>query len=379
MKSVIIHAYSIGDLTNQINNNITEDFSPTLAFIYTSPRYNIRKLVVELNNYPFLIFGATTVGEIFADEKHGVKEKEESLVCMLLNIDPSAMSLRLFQTENRDYYEAGESVGLWAKEQFSDPAIITVTSGLDFDNDAYIQGVLSKGIEYAFGGAAGDDLILKDTYVFSKDNFSSHGTLVLALDLEKIEVLGARAFGWTGIGKERIVTKAEKNIVYEIDNKPAIDFYKKYLNVTSDDMPQVGIEYPLEVHLKDDQIVYRAVLDIDEEQGALIFAGHVEEKAKVRLSTAKGKAIIPYVGESIEEALAKRKDFKPEVGLLFPCCSRKQVLGEYVIKEIEAVYKRANVPLVGLFLYGEIGAFPKGGNAFHNETFVTALLCERKK
>ena len=379
MKSVIIHAYSIGDLTKEINNNITEEFTPTLAFIYTSPRYNIRKLVVELNDYPFLIFGATTVGEIFADIEHGIKEKEESIVCMLLNIDASALSLRLFQSENREYFKSGEFVALWAKEQFSNPAIITVTSGLDFDNDAYIQGVLSKGIEYAFGGAAGDDLILKDTYVFSKENFSSHGIIVLALDLEKIDILGARAFGWTGIGKERIVTKAIKNIVYEIDNKPAIDFYKKYLNVTSDDMPQVGIEYPLEVHLKDGQIVYRAVLDINEGEGSLIFAGHVEERAKVRLSTAKGKAIIPYVGESIDEALAQREDFKPEVGLLFPCCSRKQVLGEYVIKEIEAVYKRAKVPLVGFFAYGEIGAFPKGGNAFHNETFVTALLREREK
>jgi hypothetical protein len=376
MKSVIIHAYSIGDLTNQINN-ITQKFSPTLAFIYTSPRYNIRKLVVELNNYPFLVFGGTTVGEIFANQEHGIQEKEESIVCMLLDINASSLSLRLLQVEDINYFKAGEDVGLWAKEQFSNPGVITVTSGLSFDNDAYTQGILSKGIEYAFGASAGDDLLLKDTYVFSKDNFSSHGIVVLALDLEKIEIVGARAFGWTGIGKERIVTKAEKNIVYEIDNKPAIDFYKKYLNVTSDDMPQVGIEYPLEVHLQDGQIVYRAVLDIDEDTGSLVFAGHVEEKAKVRLSTAKGKAIIPYVGESIEEALAQREGFVPEVGLLFPCCSRKQVLGEYVIKEIEAVYKKAKVPLVGFFAYGEIGAFPKGGNAFHNETFVTALLRER--
>jgi len=379
MKSVIIHAYSIGELTNKINNNITNKFTPTLAFIYASPRYNIRKLVVELNNYSFLTLGATTVGEIFADKEHGIREKEESIVCMLLNIDASAISLRLFQSENKNYYEAGASSAIWAKEQFPNSAVITITSGLKFDNDAYTQGLLSEDIEYAFGGAAGDDLILKDTYVFSKDNFSSHGSVVLALDLEKIDIVGARAFGWTGIGKERIVTRADKNIVYEIDNKPAIDFYKKYLNITSSDMPQVGIEYPLEVHLKNGQIVYRAVLDINEDEGSLVFAGHVESKAKVRLSTARGKEIIQYVGDSIADALSKREDFKPEIGLLFPCCSRKQVLGEYAIKEIEAVYNKAKVPLIGFFAYGEIGAFPKGGNAFHNETFVTALLREREK
>ena len=378
MKSIIIHAYSISDLTKKIDD-VKEEFKPTLAFIYASPSYNIRKLVVELNNYSFFVFGATTVGEIFANEEHGVKEKEESIVCMLTDIDSSALALRVLHMENDRYYESGQDIAIWAKEQFSNPAVITVTAGLEFDNDAYTQGVLAENIEYVFGGAAGDDLILENTYVFSKENFSTHGILVLALDLEKIEILGSRAFGWKGIGKERVVTRSTKNIVYEIDDEPAINFYKNYLNVTSDDMPQVGIEYPLEVKLKDNQLVYRAVLDINEEEGSLIFAGHVQEKSMVRLSTAKGKGIISEVGKSIDDAFLSKKDFKPEIGLLFPCCSRKQVLGEFAIKEIEAVYERVKVPLVGFFAYGEIGAYPDSGNGFHNETFVTALLREREK
>jgi hypothetical protein len=378
MTSTILHAYSIEDLTNKINNHISNSFKPTLAFIYTSPRYNIRKLVVELNSYPFLVVGATTVGEIFANEEVGVQEREESIVCMLLNIDPKAIALRLVQVESNRYYENGEQIGEWALKHFSNPAIITLTSGLDFDNDAYTQGITSKGVQYAFGGAAGDDLILKDTFIFSKENYSNHGIIALAIDRDKINIVGARAFGWTGIGKERIITKAEKNVVYEIDGKRAIDFYKKYLNITADDMPQIGIEYPLEVKMRNGQVVYRAVLDIDEEKGALIFAGHVEEKSKVRLSSAKGRAIIDHVKESIETVFEENENFKPEIGLLFPCCSRKQVLGDLTIKEIEAIYSTAKVPLVGFFAYGEIGAFP-GGYGFHNETFVTAFLSEKEQ
>ncbi len=34
--------------------------------------------------------------------------------------------------------------------------------------------------------------------------------------------------------------------------------------------------------------------------------------------------------------------------------------------------------MVGFYAYGEIGAYP-GGYAFHNETFVTALLKEKVK
>jgi len=377
MKSTLINAYSIEDLIEEIDEKISDGFRPSLAVIYISVAYDIRKLVAELNKYPFLIFGSTTVGEIFADEEFGVNEKEESMVCMLVDINTNSMALKLLSIDGDDYHGVGKTVGDWSKEQFNDVSVITVTAGLTFDNDAYTQGILSSGIVYAFGGAAGDDLILKDTFVFSGENFTSHGVVALALDNSKIEIVGSRAFGWVGIGKEKVVTRATRNIVYEIDNAPAVEFYKNYLHVESIDMPQTGIEYPLEVKMKNGQVVYRAVLDINEEDGSLIFAGHVEEKSKVRISAPEGKEIIAHVDRSIREAKELNGDFKPDISLVFPCCSRKQVLGAITSQEIEVAYKASGCPMVGFFAYGEIGAFP-GGYGFHNETFVTALLKEKE-
>jgi hypothetical protein len=141
-------------------------------------------------------------------------------------------------------------------------------------------------------------------------------------------------------------------------------------------MPQMGIEYPLEVKMRNGQVVYRAVLAINEDDGSLIFAGHVEQKSRVRISAPTGKDIIQHVRRSVKEAREKSQ-FTPEIALVFPCCSRKQVLGDYTIKEIEAAYESAQAPLIGFFAYGEIGAFP-GGHGFHNETFVTALLSEKE-
>ncbi len=100
-------------------------------------------------------------------------------------------------------------------------------------------------------------------------------------------------FGWIGIGKERIVTKSHNNVVYEIDGKPAVDFYVKYLDISPDEpIPPIGIEYPLEVTMKSGLVVYRAIMGVDEEKRALIFAGHVEEKSKVRISAPRGDKII---------------------------------------------------------------------------------------
>ena len=375
MKSKLINAYSIKDLIKQIDNAIDKGFEPSLSFIYTSISYDIRQLITELNKYSFCIFGATSVGEVFANKKLGANEVEESIVCMLVKVDPTAIACKLLPTESTDYHQIGEQVGEWAKSQFDDVTIITATGGLLFDNDAYTQGILSSGIVYAFGGAAGDDLMLEDTFVFSGKNFTNHGAVILALDNSKIEAVGSRAFGWMGIGNEKIVTKAEGNVVYEINNKPAVDFYTNYLKANMSRMPQIGLEYPLEVHMHNGQVSYRAVLGMNDD-GSMIFAGHVEEKSKVRMAVPQGKEIVDHVDRSITESLKGHEDFKSEVALVFPCCSRKEVLGSFTIEEIERASKIANCPLIGCFVYGEIAAFP-GGYGFHNETFVTVLLREK--
>ena len=375
MKSITLHATSIKKLIKQIDQHIEEGFSPSLTFIYASPVFNIPKLAKKISKYDFIVMGATTAGEVYATPVDGVNELEGEIVCMLIQINSSALAMTVIEVED-DSYVLGEYIGRWAKSHFSESTVITLTSGLTFDNDAYTQGIISQGIEYIFGGAAGDNFLLEETFVFSNNMVSSHGILALALDKTKIEVLGSRAFGWGGIGKERIVTKSIKNVVYEIDALPAVDFYKHYLNITSDDMPQVGLEYPLEVQRRNGQVIYRAVLAMDEEVGSLIFAGHVEEKARVRISAPKGKSIIKDVEKSTEEVLKENPSFNPELALVFPCCSRKQVLGHLTHLEIDAVVNSSNVPLIGFFAYGEIGAFP-GGYGFHNETFVTAFLEEK--
>ncbi len=43
--------------------------------------------------------------------------------------------------------------------------------------------------------------------------------------------------------------------------------------------------------MKNGLVVYRAVLGVDEKEKSLIFAGHVEEKSKVRISAPQGEKI----------------------------------------------------------------------------------------
>ncbi len=104
--------------------------------------------------------------------------------------------------------------------------------------------------------------------------------------------------------------------------------------------------------MKSGLVVYRAIMGVDEEKRALIFAGHVEEKSKVRISAPRGDKIINHVGDSLKTIMDSNENFKPDIALLFPCVSRKKVLGNLAIKEIEMAYKNIKAPMVGFYAYG---------------------------
>ena len=376
MNHKLINTTSIQSLFKLIDETINNNFNPTLAFIYLSVEYDLKYLVKRLKHYPFLVIGSTTVGEIYADEVHGVQVKDKSITCMLVDINVDSFALNIKNVKDDNYYKTGTKLGKWAGKQFDNVALLALTAGLRFDNESFINGIQKK-VTYLFGAAAGDDNTFKNTYVFSNNKLTKSGALIIAFDQDKIELVNTRGFGWSGIGTKRVVTKSNKNIVYTIDDRPAVDFYKEYLNITEDDMPSMGVNYPLEVELLNGQIVYRAAISIDETDGSLLFSGHINEGSRVRISAPIGEMVIDEVKKSIESALEKRNQYRAELTMIFPCAAHKLLLGTQKIKEIEAVYRATqNTPLIGFYAYGEISS-TDGANAFHNETFVTVQLREK--
>jgi len=375
MRHHLINVNSVDNLIEEIDNSIKNNFKPTLVFIFISVKYDIKYLVKKLKKYKFMVVGSTTVGEIYADSRHGVQTKDKTITCMLTDLDKSAFKIKLKEMEGDSFFEFGKEVSIWVKKSFDNSGLLTITSGLYFNNESYLNG-LQENIKSFFGAVAGDDRVFKATFVFSNKKIISNGILALAIDQDKIDIVIARAFGWSGIGTQRVVTKSSENMVYTIDDKLAVEFYKDYLNITSEDMPDMGVDYPMEVVLKNGQVVYRAVIMINED-GSLFFAGHVPEGAKVRISAPIGELVIEEVSESINRCLEENKKYKADLTLIFPCAAHKALLGSFAINEIKAVHTATKKsPLIGFYAYGEI-ASSVGDNAFHNETFVTVQLREK--
>ena len=110
----------------------------------------------------------------------------------------------------------------------------------------------------------------------------------MVLDLDHYSVDGIATSGWESIGADKLITHSEGNIVYTIDGQPALDVYKEYLSVRDEDLPEIGIEYPLMIKNPGRQNVLRAVVNVDRERRSLIFAGSVPNGSVVSFSSSPG-------------------------------------------------------------------------------------------
>ena len=81
--------------------------------------------------------------------------------------------------------------------------------------------------------------------------------------------------GWGPFGPLRTITRAEGNVLYELDGRSALDLYKTYLGDHANQLP-LRLLFPIVVtEAQGGQGVVRTVLSVDEQQGSMTFAGDI--------------------------------------------------------------------------------------------------------
>jgi hypothetical protein len=369
MKSRVFSVNSVEQIEPRLHDIRQEGLAPTLAIVFSSVVHNLKELSTVFGKFDIEVFGASSSGEITNDEIH-----EESIAVMLLEINREAYQLKVFDGKGKTSYQVGQSVAEWAKTIYGNPALMVMSAGIRADGQQIVNGIIYTMERHVplFGALAGDDLRREKTFVFSASQLITNGVLALIFDRNAIELQGVAASGWKGIGTPKTITKAEGNIVYRIDDEPALDMYNKYLNIGDD--PNLAAEYPLLLIRDDGSFVLRAVMLVNEDK-SIVYAGTVPEGAKVRFSMPPGYEIIDHAIEQMSEF--NQQISRSDAMVLFSCKGRHLALGPMVEDEISAVHKLWNVPLVGFFSYGEIGPVPQGQCDFHNHTLVPVLIKEK--
>ena len=377
MKAKSIKGKTAEEIKEALEKNMADGFQPTLAVVFMANE-NERTAVTELLSQKGIqIFGAST-GDNFTDGEI----ESHTIVLLLLDIDPAYFQLAIKGADEGTIKEIAEQIGKTALTKFKKPAFLVVSGGLAVDGDEIIAGIESacgKGTTI-FGGLAADFLRMQRTYVFNNDKLCDYGLLALILDEEKISLSGMAVGGWKPMGMDRIITKSVGNVVYTIDNEPALDFVSRYAGLKDIDTNNalnflISSNFQLQLKREDKHPVMRTPMQANPEDRSIVFAGSLPEGSKVKLCLLPGF-------EVIEAALNEFNNYKkeqpePDALILFSCAGRQLTLGPYVSEEIDGIKNIWNAPLAGFFCYGEIGRVVSGQHEFHNMTCSLATLKEK--
>ncbi len=258
--------------------------------------------------------------------------------------------------------------------------VFVVSEGSFVNGSALITGLESKydGVTFT-GGLCGDDARFEKTLVGYNENPKEGEIVIIGFYGDSLNISYGQYGGWTPFGPERIITKSSDNILYELDNQPALDLYKKYLGDKASELPKSALLYPLSVkaHNRKEAIV-RTVLSIDEENNTMILAGDVPEGSVVQLMMANIDNIVDGAYQAAIRGMQSRSS-QPELAILVSCIGRKLVMDQRVEEEIEEVIESVGAQAIisGFYSYGELAPFTAGNSCeLHNQTMTLTLFSE---
>ncbi|MDF1875653.1 FIST C-terminal domain-containing protein [Sulfurimonas sp. SAG-AH-194-I05] len=260
-------------------------------------------------------------------------------------------------------------------------SIFIISDGLHMNGSILAKGVnLEKENILITGGLAGDDARFEKTFVMANDIPKEKRVVAIAFYGDNLSVSSGCYAGWEEFGIERIITKSTANVVYEIDNEPALSLYKKYLGAEAENLPATGLRFPLNIRENEsDKGVARTLLAVDEEMQSLTFAGDVPEGSLARLMKTDIDGLIDGSGKAAEKI--EKSNGNSALGLIVSCVGRKLVMNDLVDEELEIIEDvvGSNVHLTGFYSYGELAPFSDEvlNCKLHNQTMTLTVIYEK--
>jgi hypothetical protein len=256
------------------------------------------------------------------------------------------------------------------------PTIGGAEAGAIFDG---LRAALGPGVPIVGGGASPEDPAAPLGTTRSRQLANAaitEDSIAILLFSGDLDFSVGVETGWQGVGPRGTVTKTSSEGVLEIDGRPAIDFYARYLGTGQ----QPPIANPLAVFEGggSDRFYLRTPINWDPASGRVGFFGVVPDGSTVQITVAGTEQIFDGAKASMQDALdAFPKGKTPDAALLYSCATRRFLLGTRVGRELEMVRELlgSSIPIAGMYCLGEIAPMASPDRTqFHNATMVSVLL-----
>jgi hypothetical protein len=236
-----------------------------------------------------------------------------------------------------------------------------------------------------WGGGAGNNLdTVGPTYQYCDDEVMSGG-ISYALLSGKAQASWAISHGLVPIGGERIVTRSKGNVIYEIDDKPAVEVLKEYLPEQALTEDRDWMRYAISLalcfrapsYMKDEEYVVRGVPALRMADGSIIVQTEVSEGATVWFSSRDKEKMITGLDRMARQIKEQLGGEKPKLVFQFECLTRgKTMLREQEKLQLLKRFRQSldpDVPWAGFYTIGEIGPVEEH-NDLHLFTSVVLAL-----
>lgn len=230
------------------------------------------------------------------------------------------------------------------------------------------------------GGLAGDNARFIRTLVGLNQHPEQGNVVGIGFYGTALQVGHGTRGGWDPFGPERVVTKSDRNVLYELDGQNALELYKKYLGDLSAELPGSALLFPLNMKVSDsNESLVRTILSVDEATQSMTFAGNLPQGSRVQLMKANFDRVIDAAGLAANESLSTHLEAKPDFALLISCVGRKIVLNQRVEDEVdEAISMFGPETMVsGFYSNGEISPVVRVSRCeLHNQTMTITTYKE---
>lgn len=370
---------SARDWESQTPDNLGE--SAQLVFIFggTSILKQSEHLAEIKKRYPRAhLFGCSTAGEIY-----DTQVSDDALVVTAVCFEHTELKgARIHINEVRNSFHAGERL---AQTLSTDGLVhvLVLSDGLKVNGSELVKGLthhLPAQVTVT-GGLSGDGDRFTETLVLWDSPPQKETIAVVGLYGDRLKVGCGSLGGWDSFGPERLITRSNENVLYELDGKSALELYKTYLGEHAKGLPAAGLLFPLSLRTKENKTgVVRTILAVNEDDQSLTFAGDVPEGAYARLMKANFDRLIDGAVGAAKTSYEAIGQNSPDLALLISCVGRKLVLKQRIEEEVEGVRDvlGERTVLTGFYSYGEISPFtPNATCELHNQTMTITTLSEK--
>ncbi len=360
---------------------------PDFVFMFASVGYDQHSLLRAVREATggAPLCGCSGEGTISGDD---ADESNFSVVVMVISSDELRWRNGLATGLGADSRAAGQLVAQSLSSDLGADAVglFVFPDGTTVNFDDFFAGLEGNLPSDQFlplwGGGAGDNLALVQTYQYCDDEVVSDGVAYALLSGE-VQAASTIGIGYIPIGGERTVTRSERNVIYEIDGKPALEVLQEYLPdlALAEDwgryVPTFGLSFRAPSYMKDEEYILRGINSVNTADGSVSLQTDVQEDTSVWFSSRDKEKITAGLDRMADQIKEELGGAQPKLVFHFDCCSRGRLMFRDQEKlQLLRQFRQAvgpEAPWAGFYTYGEIGPVGKH-NFYHTYTAVVLAL-----